>query len=764
MSQWLKNENSESGQEGGQVRELHPSGRRLSDRGGSYGNDLSRQLVLDSYGDDQEVNLRDYWQILQRRKSIIFTFAGLVLLTTIIASMLITPTYRASLLIQIDRETSKVLNFQDVTPVEALNDKDFYQTQYELLKSHTLVKRAINELDLTHNPVFLKESEPSGLPALVSSLLDLLKDVEKKPGDSSNRWVEQFVDNLTIDPVKNSRLVRLHYDSTDPETASMVLNNYAENFISVNLERRFDASSYAKLFLEERLAKVKIRLEESEKKLVAFARDNEIFNIDERENIDTQKLRETNMALAKAEQHRMEVESVYKDMESTNTQQLIEVLDNPVIQKLKNTKVNLEAEYQEKLRVFKPAYPAMLQLSGQIEEMQRKIELEIENIKSALYSRYNSALENERLVQNKLNQVKESVLGLQDRSIKYNILKREVDTNRELYEGLLQRMKEVGVSGGISANNISIVDPAIIPERKHKPRIFLNILLALIVGIFGGVGLAFLLEHLDDTVKGPEALERLVKIPSLGVIPFEAGTDSDRGDVSLLVHTDPGSVLAEAYRSVRTSVMYSTSNGAPQIMLVTSPSPGEGKSTSALSIAIAFTQMGKRVLLVDTDLRNSSVHKIMGLSNVEGLSSFLTGNSEPVDVSRDTQIENLYVISSGPNTPNPAELLASERMNELLKYARNTFDYIILDGPPILGLADALVLSSLADGTIVVAEAGNTPIGGLKSSIKRLRHAHGRLIGGIITKAQMNYSGYGQYGSYYYYSKDEPNSKPSLPI
>lgn len=758
MTQWP---NRRSSDRGGEVQQLHP-GRRMSDRRGQQ--DLSRQLLLESYQEETEVNLRDYWQIISRRRNLILTFLLLVLLSTVVTSFLITPTYRASLLMQIDRETPKVLNYQDVTPVESINDKDFYQTQYELLKSHTLARRVINELDLRQNPVMKKEAEPGNIATLIAGAVQLFSSNENRVLDEESQWVELVLDNLTVDPVKNSRLVRVHYESTDPQVASMVLNNFIENFINMNLERRFDASSYAKGFLEERLARVKIRLEDSEQKLVAFARKNQIINIDEKENIQTQSLRETNIALARAEQDRIEVEAVYREMQATKGDRLVEILDSKVIQNLKDTQANLQAEYQEKLRVFKPAYPAMLQLAGQIEEVDAKIALEVQNIRDAISSKYNAAVEKERLVKEKLSSIKEGVLGIQDRSIQYNILKREVDTNRELYEGLLQRMKEVGVAGGISTNNISIVDPAVIPQKKHKPRLLINILLALIVGVLGGVGLAFLVEHLDDTIKSPEDFERRVRLPVVGVIPFFQVADKHKENIALLAHYDPSSMVSEAYRSLRTSLSFSTTEGAPVAMLVTSPSPGEGKSTTALSTAITFTQMGKRVLLIDTDLRNPSLHKILSRKNTEGLSNYLTGNSQPVDVSKDTDIEGLYVIGAGPVCPNPAELLAGERMQELLEYARESFDHIVLDGPPVLGLADALVLSSLVDGTIVVAEAGVTRQDSLKSSLKRLRHARAHIIGGVITKASSKNFQYGNYGDYYYYSSSDEKSTPKLPI
>ncbi len=718
-------------------------------------------------GADAELNLRDYWHVITHRKWTVLVFFLVVVITTVVASFLATPIYRSSLTLQIERELPKVVKFQDVVPVESAMDKDFYQTQYELLKSRTLAKRVIDHLALATHSAF-NSTESSNWQGWIRSILAAAPGVGEESHTSAVRrdeLVEEFLDNLSIEPVKQSRLVRVSFESKDAELAARVLNALAENFIQMNLERRVDASSYAKSFLEDRLTQVKAKLEDSEKKLVAFAREHEIIKVDTNRSVQLQKLNEASRALATAERERIEAEALYNETMATQGHGLSQVLDSIVIQKLKQTEAEMEASYQEKLNIFKPAYPSMLQLKQQIDEIAEQIEEEVTNIRAAIRSQYQMAKLKERALANKVGTLKSEVLSIQDSSIPYNILQREVDTNRELYEGLLQRMKEVGVAGGVTTNNVSVVDGAEVPYKKHKPRIAVNALLALIIGVVGGIGLAFLFEHLDDTLKEPEVLERRLQLPVLGVVPEVKMLKSHLADplrIAKLAFNEPRSGLAEAYRSVRTSLLFSTSRGAPNIMLFTSPGPGEGKTTSALNVAITFTQTGNKVLLIDTDLRNPSLHSLLQLNNMMGLTNYLAGDAQPVEISQHTNITNLFVIPSGPLPPNPAELLSSDKMADLLELAADKFDYVILDGPPILGLADALVLANIAQGTVVVAEAGVTRLGHLQGALKRMRSAHANIVGSVMAKYKESSNAYG-YHHYYYYQSDDSGRVRKLP-
>ena len=427
---------------------------------------------------------------------------------------------------------------------------------------------------------------------------------------------------------------------------------------------------------------------------------------------------------------------------------LASVLESPIIQTLQGTRAQLQADYQDKLSVYKPAFPEMQQLKAQIEELDKQINAEVANIKASIRAGYQAALQQETLLKDQVNTLKDEVLDLQSRSIQYNILKREVDTNRQQYDALLQRYKDVGIAGGVGTNNISIVDRAEVPVGKHKPRLALNLAVGLLLGLFGGVLLAFVFEHLDDTLKSPEDVEKQLGMSVLGVIPLLKAPMTPTRALE-----DPRSAFAEAYRSVRTALQFSTDTGVPRCLLVTSATPAEGKSTTALTLAKNFAQLGKRVLIIDADLRNPSLHRTLGKNNELGLSNYLAGASKATEVIQATETPGLMYMPTGPLPPNPAELLMGPKMVSLVSIASEKFDQVIIDGPPVMGLADAPILANLAHGTLLVVEAGETRIGVAKNALKRLYAARAHVIGALLTKFSAKHAGYGYgYGGYNYYS------------
>jgi capsular exopolysaccharide synthesis family protein len=703
--------------------------------------------------DDDTINLREYWQIIVKRKWTVITFFAIVMVSVMTATFLMTPIYRSSLTLQIDRQEAKVVEYQTVTPNEMPTDaREFYQTQYELLQSRALAQRVIDQLNLAEHPLFSK-AEGFSFSALIRDLLP--SEPVVTPGNPEdferNRVVEQYLAQLKVEPVRNSRLVKIHFESADAALASRIVNAVSDSFINTNLERRMDASSYAATFLQERLQQIKLKLEESEKALVEFAREEQIVRSGDNDSIDTQVMQEFTTALARAQQERIRAESLARQLKGGNIDGLPIVLDNKVIHEFKSQKARFETEYQENLKVFKPAYPKMMQLRGQIDEMQRKIDEELANIRSGIRAAFESARAEEAMLQAKMDESKQTVLSIQDRSIQYNILKREVDTNRQLYDGLLQRYKEVGVAGGVGINNVSVVDRAEVPVSPHKPNKKLNALIAAVLGLFGGIGLAFLFEHLDDTVKGSDDVERLTGLPVLGVVPMvgKAGASSDR-DLVIEQLQDMRSGFAEAYRSLRTALQFSTAEGMPKVLMITSASMGEGKSTTALALAVNMAQAGSRVLLIDADLRKASLHRKLGIDNTRGLTNHLAGDAEPVDVTQQTRYEKLFVIPSGPLPPNPAELLGGQKMAALLDLARTRFDCIVVDGPPVLGLADAPLLGSIVDGIALVVESTVTRKDFVVGALKRLHGTRSHVLGTVMTKVDGRSGSYGYYHSYYY--------------
>ena len=701
--------------------------------------------------DEDVIDLREYWNILVRRKGTVFISLIVLLIGTLIATAMMTPIYRATTVLQIERDSGKVLEFQNVIADEAVNAKDFYQTQYELLQSRTLAGRVIDQLGLQESNSLNPQEDKGFLASLISSIKGVFEEDETADDELPPDLETLFLDNLTVQPVKKSRLVRLHYDSPNAEESTLVINTLASGFIDMTLERRFDASTYAKGFLEERIKQVRADLEDSERELVEYNQKRGIINQDDKLGILMGKLKEMNKTLVAVEAMRIEKESTYQEMLKTTDASMSQILDSPVIQALKARKTTLQTEYQELLKVYKPAYPKMVQLRNQIDQVNSEIAQEIGSIRSAVKAKYQAKVREEIKLTESIANTRKEIISLQQRSTNFQTLKREVDTNRELYDGLLQRMKEVGVAAGVSNNNISIVDRAEVPSKKFKPKLLKNLAIALALGLFGGVLLAFLFESLDDTIKTTADLEKLIDKPVLGAIPRISSKEvSDIDDLALYAYESPTSAFAEAYRSMRTALMFSTTEGAPKVLHFTSGNAGEGKTTTAVSTAINFTQTGGNVLLIDADLRNPSLHKIFALPNNAGLTNYLSGDVKPSDIAQSTEVKHLYVISSGPIPPNPAELLSGGKMKDLISLGTKRFDYVVIDSPPVLGLADALILADISQATLMVVSANSTRNGAIEAGLKRLQHSRAHIIGTVLTKFEMNKSGYGYDYNYSY--------------
>lgn len=692
--------------------------------------------------DDDTINLLAYWQVLRDRRWVIAGVTAAVLLLALAATLLATPIFRASSTLQIERDTMKIMDVEGLTPTESPMDRDFYQTQYELLRSRSLARRVVQDLHLDKHPQFAEsmaniDASFEGKQAMPS----VLRDAHERA------LVDSTLESLTIEPIRNSRLVRLNFDSPDPKLSAKVANAWSEAFIAANLERRFDASSYARKYLEERLAQLKGKLEDSEQALVAFAADQQIISTGENQpSLSAQNLGELNGALAQAQAARIRAQAAWDQARAGDGLGLPQVVQSPLIQKLRESRSLLAAQYQEQLRTFKADYPDMRRLAGQIAETDKQIAAEVNNIRSAVRSEYEAALAQEHLLEGRMTGLKNDVLDLQGRSIRYNILRREAETNRQLYDGLLQRYKEIGVVGNVGANNVSVIDRADVPERRHSPRIPLNLAVGLLLGLFGGVLSAFLLHHLDRRVHSPQDLEEAVSLAVLGAIP-----QLGKGVTPAIASNDTRSPFAESYRSVRTALQFATSHGLPKTMLITSAGPSEGKSTTAHELARNIAQIGKRVVLVDADLRNPSLHKVTGLANTRGLSNVLANAADVQDLAR--EVGDFHVITAGPLPPNPPELLSGDRLPNVLAALRERFDVVILDGPPVLGLADAPLLAHVADATILVAAAEQTRRDALRGALRRLQAAQAQVIGALLTRFDLQRKGddYG-YGAYMYYS------------
>ncbi|MEW6376857.1 MAG: polysaccharide biosynthesis tyrosine autokinase [Thermodesulfobacteriota bacterium] len=731
--------------------------------------------------EEKEVNLRDYWKVIRKRQWTIIAFFLIVVITTAVATFTMKPIYRGTTTIQINKENPQIVDFKEIFAIN-MWDMDYFQTQHKILESRTLARKVVQTLKLSEHPEFQPKPETpfqKWKSEMKKSIFGLFasfsKDSSKTPSESLSEdekdspLVDQFLGKLKIEPIRNSRIVKIHYDSPDPELCKNVTNTLAATYIQQNLESRFIAIQQAKEWLTGQLNDLKASVERSDENLQEFGSKHGIISLEEKENITMQRLTELNEALTKAESERIVKEVLYKQTKAKDTDSLPSILDNKLIMDLRQAYIQLEAQYMKLSETFKPEYPEMVRLKTQMASIQKRIDTETQRVINGIWNDYESSLWKETLIREAFEQQKAKVVEMKDKAIQYNILKREADTNKELYKNLLQRMKEAGVSAGITASNIQIVDQAEFPRAPYKPNKKLNLLLAAVVGLFLGVGLAFFFEYLDNTVKTPEEVEQLIRLPSFGMVPeisYERKKRLERGasyPVELVTFGHPKSILSEAYRNIRTSILLSFSEKPPKRIAITSPNPSEGKTTTVINTAIVLSQTGAQVLIIDGDMRHPRIHRILAEENGAGLSNFLSGNATLDSILKKTGVPNLYFIPSGPIPPNPSELIGSSLFKEMMESLGNRFDHIILDSPPALGFADSIILSTSVDGVILVVLGGKTSRETLQRTKEILRQVNAKILGVVINRVDIHRSDYGYYyyRYHYYYGKD--GKKKELP-
>ncbi len=722
----------------------------------------SAQLLMPSaenQAGQNEIDLLAYWQLLVKRRWLIFGIVSAALALALIQTLLTTPTYRATAIIQIEKESIQVMDVRGVTQTEAEYDPSYNQTQFGLLKSRSLAERVAEDLHLVGSDIGQRLAAPTWWQRL-RRLLGFGGQTPVKPATATAaasaasgkadqlRAAAGIVQGgLSVEPVRNSHLVKINFESVIPAFSAQVANAVADGFIASTMDRQFGASSYAKKYLEEQLEQLKSRLEESERVLVEFAQKESIVPTKDGTSLAAENLSSMNAALARAQDQRIRAEARW-NAAKTNSRVLPADMSSgtalPLLHSLEQQLATLQAQYQNNLQTFKPDYPTMQALKAQIDGVQKQIDTEYGNVRASIKAEYDASLAQEKMLEAQLDKLRVASLDVDNRSIQYNILKRDADTNRQLYNALLQRYKEVGIAGGAKSSNISIIDRAEIPTSHYEPVMSRNLGVGLLVGAMFGILFALLLEYLDDTLRTPLDIEKHLHLPVLGIIPKlnkEVPEDAQK---------DPRSPFSESYRSVRTALQFSTDRGTPKVLLITSPAAGEGKSTASLTLARGLSQLGKRVLLIEGDMRRPSLSKTLHITGDFGLSNLLAGGSTLAQTVVKTDNPRLDVIFSGPIPPNPTELLAGPKMVSLLIASGEKYDQVIIDGPPVLGIADAPVLANIASGTLLVTKSSTTRISSAKSSIKRLWTAHARLIGAMINQHAYKTVAYGY--NYYGYS------------
>jgi polysaccharide biosynthesis transport protein len=711
---------------------------------------------------DYRKALFTYLGIALKYRWLILTFCTISLAIGFVVTFTATPIYRAAVSIQIDRQAPKIVKTETQDLSFADDGDRFYQTQYDLLKSRMLAERVASDLNLASEPDFL--NPPSSSPwrklrsmVLPSANTGTASEDKGNVGNLDQRKAAatgMVQGGLAVAPVKESNLVMISFDSPSAGWAARIANGVADSYVTSNLERRYGATAYARNFLKERLEELKLKLEESEKALVAYAEEKELVGDvkavgkdgkDSGQSLADSDLAALNSALQAVVAERIHAQEMWEQANTSKEIGLPQFLEDGAIKTLRQQRAALMAEYQNKLSTFKADYPDMVRLKAQMNQIDQEIKSEADVIKQSLKAHYESALQQEVLLKNKMEETKRGVLVTRNKEIQYNILKREADTNRTLYDGLLQQYKDMGVAGAVSTNNIAVVDRAQVPGGPYKPNLRFNLLRWLGFGLLASALAIALFELLDDTFKSPEEIEEQLGLAVLGIIPISDG--NILADIN-----GPSNPIAEAFRSFRTALQFSTDQGAPKSIVVTSAQPGEGKSTTALALAVNFAHLGMKVLLIDADLRNPSQHRNLARSNGAGLTNYLAGLAMPESIFQKTDIDGLYLMASGPLPPNPAELLAGSKMLALLSTASEKMDVVIIDSPPILGLADAPLLASIAAGTLLVIATGGTRRSVVKTALKRLHFARARMVGALMNKCDFRsnygYSGYG-YGTDY---------------
>lgn len=721
---------------------------------------FNRPQLDTEMGNNTTPVLRQYLRIAMRWRYVIIGALAACILTALIVTLLMTPKYTASSTIEISRESDRVTKFQGVEQDASIADQEFYQTQYGLLQSRSLSERVAMQLGLVDDPGFF---EMFGAAKDDPSFQEINGRYSASGRDARRRIAGEILrKNVSIDPTRLSRLVDISFTSPNPSFSAKVANAWAENFIETNLERKIQATSYGRNLLQRQLSELKEKLDASQRQLVGYASAAKIINLPTpsadgsataERSIVADDLAALNAELSQATAARIQAEARYEKVGRDGAS--TEALRNLAINGMRQRRAELAAEYQRVMTQFEPEYPAAKAVKSQIDQLDRSIAREESRVSGSLLAEYREAQERERALQAKVDQLKNDYLNLRRRSIQYNIYQQEVDTNRVLYDGLLQRFKEIGVAGGVGVNNISVVDPANVPQYPSSPRLLINLAIALLAGLGLGAALAYALEQIDEAIADPAEMERRLGLPLLGSVPkVEDETPKD----ALL---DRKSDLVDAYLAVQTNLAFTTEHGVPRSFSVTSTRPAEGKSTTALALATTLARAGKKVVLVDGDMRSPSIHHLGGVGHERGLSNFLTGDDDFESSIFPMTDLGFMAMSAGPLPPNAAELLTGDRLGRLISRLLETFDHVVIDSPPVMGLADAPLIATRVDGVIYAVESHGIRASLVKTALGRLASANARVIGGVLTKFEVKkaHFGYGYEYGYGYGRATEADAK-----
>jgi succinoglycan biosynthesis transport protein ExoP len=733
----------------------------------------------------QDSLLREYFRVLVKRRWAVLSCLVLIFSAVLIATLRSTPIYDAVGSIAVNRVDPVTLNVKDTGSGSfEYDDPTDLDTEVRILRSDLLALQVIKQLNL--------DKQPPGAPPPPSSSLGLTTDALQPDSERASGMISAFKSGLEVSLEPNTRVIDIHYRSPDKYLAARVVNALASVYVEQNFKTRFDSTMQTSDWLSGRLVDLQMKVETSQEKLVKYQKEHEILGIDEKQNITTSKLDELNKELTAAESTRMERESVYRLVQSGDPDSIAAASNitttasssaSSLLQKLQEQHADLKIQIAQLGAQFGPSYPKLAQLADQLKEVDAQTEVERKKAVARLRGDYLAALAQERLLRTALDQQKQDANQLNESAIEYNFLKRDAETNRTLYENLLEKLKEAGLTAGLRSNNIRPVDLARVPAFPAEPNIFRNLAFGLALGLTTGIGLAFVLEGLDNTVRTVEQAQAVSLLPSLGIIPLGTGSAGQNGTgqrlslattkeaMELITKSRPHCQMAEAYRALRTSLLLTSVGAPPKVILVTSALPEEGKTTTSINCAIVLAQKGARVLLIDADLRRPSIHRMLGVVPKTGLSNVLTGSANLQQATvRSSLLSTLFLLPAGTRPPNPAELLASIKMGDVLDELREQYDHIVIDTPPTLPVTDAVVMAARADAVILVTRAGSTTKHALRQARDILLQVNAKVSGVLLNAVNLHspdyYSYYGQMRkiahSYYHDNSEDDNPENGL--
>lgn len=684
----------------------------------------------------EEFGLGEMWRRLMQRKWLLFGTALLVFLLAVLYTLLSPSLYRATTTLQVTPDDTRALSLlDDGGAIAPMSEREFYQTQTELLNSERLIKKTLQDLGIA-SKFEPKDSLLHRINQWFVSLRQNMLGEEAAPQASLAE--ENFRRHLTIYPVEHSQIFKISFAHTDAVLAAQVVNKIAENYRQMNFDLRNERVADAKAKLAKKLAEARSELEKSETALVAYAKRQGLTTLDGDRSAAANTLETLSRALTEAKSARIAAEAAYN--RSSSVAGVDRTLDNPAVQRLKEELTRVQAEYRDKSSLFKPEFPEMQQLKQRIDELRSEINRESSSIdtttRSRLQAEFEAAKQRESELLAEVKKQEAILVGQRDKSVEYNTLSRKVEADRRNYDGLLARLSEVELAEDSGASNVAIVDSASVPSKPYSPNVPINLGIGAAIGLLLGLLAAVMADLMDDRLRSVEDMRRaLGSLPVLGIVPYISGRNNR--NVLALRGQSGSSFTLEAFRSLRENILMMKApghQGLGLVLNVTSPSPGEGKTTTAVNLATVFAYAGKRVLLIDGDMRHPESHNKLGLENRAGLSDYLLAEKGLRELVQETTVQNLSAITAGSAVPNPTELLAGERFTMLLGEVDGMFDHVIIDSPPVMGLADALIISNRTGNAILVSAYGQTRKRNLKDAIGRLTQAQCNIMGAVLTK------------------------------